>query len=144
MQTREAAESSQTPIVKAGDKRKNVVQENQPQQQSTFVASLSIQQLQDMITKFIRAQYEGLSQISFMYYKSYTKIIANLRMLFGYQSPKFQQFDEKGNLKQHISHFVETCKNVGLKDQLVGQFVGSLKGNVFEWYIELELESIGR
>ncbi|TYK08807.1 ty3-gypsy retrotransposon protein [Cucumis melo var. makuwa] len=45
MQTRETAESSQTPIVKASDKGKNVVQENQPQQQSASVASLSIQQL---------------------------------------------------------------------------------------------------
>ncbi|KAA0050647.1 ty3-gypsy retrotransposon protein [Cucumis melo var. makuwa] len=30
MQTREIAESSQIPVVKAGDNRKNVVQENQP------------------------------------------------------------------------------------------------------------------
>ena len=32
MRTHETAESSQTPIVKATDKGKNVVQENQPQQ----------------------------------------------------------------------------------------------------------------
>ncbi|KAA0054171.1 ty3-gypsy retrotransposon protein [Cucumis melo var. makuwa] len=55
MRTRETAESSQTPVVKATDKGKNVVQENQPQQQSVSVASLSVQQLQDMIANSIRA-----------------------------------------------------------------------------------------
>ncbi|TYK21903.1 ty3-gypsy retrotransposon protein [Cucumis melo var. makuwa] len=55
IRTRETAESSQTPIVKATDKGKNVVQENQPQQESVSVASLSVQQLQDMITNSIRA-----------------------------------------------------------------------------------------
>ncbi|KAA0048603.1 ty3-gypsy retrotransposon protein [Cucumis melo var. makuwa] len=54
MRTRETAESSQTPVVKATDKGKNVVQENQPQQQSVSVASLSVQQLQDMIANSIR------------------------------------------------------------------------------------------
>ncbi|KAA0066936.1 ty3-gypsy retrotransposon protein [Cucumis melo var. makuwa] len=62
------------------DKGKNVVQENQPQHQSVSVASLSIQQLQHMIANSIRAQYEGSSQTSFMYSKSYTKRIDNLRM----------------------------------------------------------------
>ena len=45
MQTRETAESSQTPTVKVCDKGKNVVHENQPQQQSNFVASLLVQKL---------------------------------------------------------------------------------------------------
>ena len=45
MKTHETAESSQTSVVKFGDKGKNVVQENQPQQQSASVASLSVQQL---------------------------------------------------------------------------------------------------
>ncbi|KAA0046722.1 retrotransposon protein putative ty3-gypsy sub-class [Cucumis melo var. makuwa] len=55
MWTREIAESSQTHVVKAGDKGKNVVQENQPQQQLASVASLSVQQLQNMIANSIRA-----------------------------------------------------------------------------------------
>ncbi|KAA0048247.1 ty3-gypsy retrotransposon protein [Cucumis melo var. makuwa] len=38
MRTRETAESSQTLVVKATDKGKNVVQKNQPQQQSVSVA----------------------------------------------------------------------------------------------------------
>ena len=42
MHARETVESSQTPIVKTGEKVKNVVQENQPQQQSASVASFSV------------------------------------------------------------------------------------------------------
>ena len=46
-------------------------------------------------------------------------------------------------MKHHVAHFVETCKNVGSReDQLVRQFVRSLKENAFEWYTDLELESI--
>ena len=67
--------------------------------------------------------------------KLYTKRIDNLRMLLGYQPPKFQKFDRKGNPKQHIVHFVETCENARSRgDQLVRQFVRSLKGNAFELY----------
>ncbi|TYK09751.1 ty3-gypsy retrotransposon protein [Cucumis melo var. makuwa] len=143
MRTRETAESSQTPVVKATDKGKNVVQKNQPQQQSVSIASLSVQRLQDMIANSIRAQYGGPPQTTFMYSKPYTKRIDNLRMPLGYQPPKFQQFDGKGNPKQHIAHFVETCRNAGSRgDQLVRQFVRSLKGNAFEWYTNLEQEVI--
>ncbi|XP_068309711.1 uncharacterized protein [Pyrus communis] len=61
----------------------------------------------------------------------------------GYQSPKFIQFDGKGNAKQHVAHFIETCNNAGKEeDYLVKQFVHSLKGNAFDWYTDLELESI--
>ena len=43
MRTCETAKSSQTPVVKATDKRKNVVQENQPEQQSDLCCfSLSL------------------------------------------------------------------------------------------------------
>ncbi|TYK30010.1 ty3-gypsy retrotransposon protein [Cucumis melo var. makuwa] len=74
-----------------------------------------------------------------MYSKSYTKRIDNLRMSLGYHPPKFQQFDRKGNLTHHIVQFIETCENARSKgDQLVRQFVRSLKGNAFEWYTDLE------
>ena len=60
-----------------------------------------------------------------------------------YQPPKFLQFDGKGNPKQHIAHFVETCENVGTQGGLlVKQFVRSLKENAFDWYTDLEPESI--
>ncbi|TYK08171.1 ty3-gypsy retrotransposon protein [Cucumis melo var. makuwa] len=133
MQTHETTKSSQTPVVKATDKGKNVVQENKPQQQSISVASLSVQQLQDIIANSIRAQYGGPLQTSFMYSKPYTKRIDNLRMPLGYQPLKFQKFDGKGNPKQHIAHFVETCENAGSRGgQLVRQFIRSLKESAFE------------
>ena len=118
--------------------------ENTPRrEQSTSVASLSVQQLQDMITNTIRAQYGGSSTSSLTYSKPYTKRIDNMRMPNGYQPPKFLQFDGKGNPKQHIAHFIETCENAGTQGGLlVKQFVRSLKGNAFDWYTDLEPESI--
>ena len=71
------------------------------------------QQLQDMITNTIRAQYGGSTMSSLTYSKPYTKCIDNMRMPNGYQPPKFLQFDGKGNPKQHIAHFIKTCENVG-------------------------------
>ncbi|KAA0048158.1 Retrotransposon gag protein [Cucumis melo var. makuwa] len=60
----------------------------------------------------------------------------------GYQPPKFQQFDGKGNPK-HVAHFIETCEIAGTRgDLLVKQFIRTLKGNFFKWYTDLELESI--
>ena len=73
-----------------------------------------------------------------MYSKPYTKRIDNLHMPMGNQPPKFQSFDGKGNPKQHDAHFIETCNNVGRdSDLLVKQFVHSLRGNAFDWYIDL-------
>ena len=96
-----------------------------------------------MITNTIRGQYGGPSQSTLMYSKPYTKRIDNLRMPVGYQPPKFQSFDRKGNPKQHVAHFVETCNNVGTDgDLLVKQFVRSLRVNAFNWYIDLEPECI--
>ncbi|KAH1064528.1 hypothetical protein J1N35_029515 [Gossypium stocksii] len=53
------------------------------------------------------------------------------------QPSKFQQFDGKGNLRQHVAHFMETCNNVGTYgDLMVKQFVRPLKGNALGWYAE--------
>jgi len=61
----------------------------------------------------------------------------------GYQPPKFQQFDGKGNPKQHAAHFIKICYNIGMDVNLmVKQFVRTLKGIAFDWYTDLELESI--
>ena len=80
---------------------------------------------------------------SLMYSKPYKKRVDNLQMLASYQPPKFQQFEGKGNSKQHIAHFVETCNNAGTeRNLLVKQFVRSLWRNAFNWYTDLEHESI--
>ena len=96
-----------------------------------------------MITNTIRAQYGGSSTSSLTYSKPYTKRIDNMRMPSGYQPPKFLQFDGKRNPKQHITHFVKTCENTGTQGGLlVKQFVCSFKENAFDWYTDLEPESI--
>ncbi|XP_021860377.2 uncharacterized protein [Spinacia oleracea] len=54
-----------------------------------------------------------------------------------YQPPKFMFFDGKGNPKQHVAHFIETCNNAGTEgDLLVKQFVRSLKEVAFDWYTD--------
>ncbi|KAA0054701.1 ty3-gypsy retrotransposon protein [Cucumis melo var. makuwa] len=88
MKACEIVKSRKTPNVKANDKGKAMLQENQTQQ-SISITSLSVKELQDMITNFIRAQYGGSPQTSFMYSKPYTKRINDLRMHVGYQRPKF-------------------------------------------------------
>ncbi|TYK05018.1 ty3-gypsy retrotransposon protein [Cucumis melo var. makuwa] len=77
MKACKTAESRKTPTVKANDKGKVVLQENYTQW-SISGSSLSVQQLQHMITSTIRAQYRGPSQTSFMYSKSYIKRINDL------------------------------------------------------------------
>uniref|UniRef100_A0A9I9DR56 Glycoside hydrolase family 5 domain-containing protein n=1 Tax=Cucumis melo TaxID=3656 RepID=A0A9I9DR56_CUCME len=127
-------------VVKEQDHKITALREQMQIHETT--KSSQTPQLQDMITSSIRAQYGGPPQTSFMYSKPYTKRINDLRMPVGYQPLKFQQFDRKGNLNQHVAHFVETCKNTGSRgDQLVKQFVRSLKGNAFKWYIDLEPEA---
>ena len=93
---------------------------------STSMASIFVQQLQDMITNTIRAQYGGSSTSSLIHSKPYTKCIDNMRMPNGYQPPKFLRFDRKGNPKQHIAHFTETCESARTQGSLlVKQFVCS-------------------
>ena len=127
----------------AKDDEGRVIENTPRREQSTSVASLSIQQLQDIIIDTIRAQYGGSSTSSLTYSKPYTKRIDNIRMPNWYQTPKFLHFNGKGNPKQHIAHFVETCENARTQEGLlVKQFVCSLKGNAFDWYTDLEPESI--
>ena len=64
-------------------------------------------------------------------------------MPYGYQPPKFNQFDGRGSPKQHVAHFIGTCNNAGTGDDLlVKQFVWTLKGIAFDWYTDLLPESI--
>ncbi|KAK4707175.1 hypothetical protein R3W88_033314 [Solanum pinnatisectum] len=94
-------------------------------------------------SSFNFAQYGGPPQSSLGYSKPYSKRIEGLLMPIEYQPPKFQQFDGRGNPRQHIAHFVETCSSAGTHgDLLVKQFIRSLKENAFDWYTNLEPESI--
>ena len=84
----DVVESSHTHTIKNNDKGKAVPQESQPQN-STSIASLSIQQLQYMIANSIKTQYGGPAQTFSLYSKPYTKRIDNLKMSNGYQPPNF-------------------------------------------------------
>jgi len=78
-----------------------------------------------------------------MYTKPYNKRVDALRMPHSYQPTKFQQFDGKGNPKQHVAHFIETCNNAGTAGNLMmKQFIRTLKGIAFDWYTGLEAKSI--
>ncbi|XP_057790926.1 uncharacterized protein LOC131008040 [Salvia miltiorrhiza] len=91
----------------------------------------------------VKDKFEGTSKSAWTYSKPYTTRIDSLKMPIGYQPPKFQQFDGKGNPKQHVAHFMETCNDAGTYgDYLVKQFVRSLKDNAFDWYVNLEPNSI--
>ncbi|KAL0302540.1 UNVERIFIED_CONTAM: hypothetical protein Scaly_2563200 [Sesamum calycinum] len=102
-------------------------------------------QLKEFIEGTIKSKIEGSSRSSLTYSKPYAQRINSLKMPMGYQPPKVQQFDDKGNPKQHVVHFVETCNNAGTyDDHLIKQFVRSLKDHSFDWYTNLEAGSIDR
>ncbi|KAL0322056.1 UNVERIFIED_CONTAM: hypothetical protein Scaly_2502000 [Sesamum calycinum] len=90
---------------------------------------IPIDQLKEFIMGTIQNKLDGSSKLSMVYVKPYTERINNLNMPVGYQPPQFQQFDGKGNPKQHVAHFIETCNNSDTYgDHLVKKFVRSLKG----------------
>jgi len=62
--------------------------------------------------KQLKAQLGG-SHNSHLYTKPYTKRIDALCIPHGYQPPKFNKIDGKGNRMQHIAHFIETYNNAG-------------------------------
>jgi len=104
---------------------------------------IPIDQLKDFIIEAIEDKSESSSKFYPTYANPYTQRIDNLKMFEGYQPPKHQQFDGKGNLKQHIAHFIETCNDAETYgDYLVKEFVRPLKENAFDWYTDLESISI--
>ncbi|XP_039130899.1 uncharacterized protein LOC120267304 [Dioscorea cayenensis subsp. rotundata] len=61
----------------------------------------------------------------------------------GYNVPKFKQFNGLGNPDQHLAHFITACGDISNNPSLLlRQFAASLTGVAFEWYTNLQLESI--
>ncbi|KAH7655719.1 Retrotransposon gag domain-containing protein [Dioscorea alata] len=60
-----------------------------------------------------------------------------------YNVPKFKQFTGIGNPDQHFAYFVMTCGDTSAKPSLLlKQFSASLTSVAFEWYANLQPESI--
>lgn len=63
-------------------------------------------------------------------------------MPYGYQPPNFNEFDGRGNPKQHVAHFIEMYNYANTSgDLLVKQFVSTIKVIAFDWYMDLLPES---
>jgi len=85
---------------------------------------MTAEQIQELIARAVKTQLGVGSQKSHLYTKPYTNRIDALRIPYGYQPPKFNQFEGRGNPKQHVAHFIETCNNAGTDGDLqVKQFV---------------------
>ncbi|KAK3027882.1 hypothetical protein RJ639_041516 [Escallonia herrerae] len=108
------------------------------------VMSRAIEKLADATTRHDSKHNQGLIRRTVSRHSHVLEaFFDNMRMPIEYQPPKFQQFDGKGNLRQHVAHFIETYNDAGTEgDLLVKQFVRSLKGNTFNWYMDLEPKSI--
>ncbi|KAG9458357.1 hypothetical protein H6P81_002865 [Aristolochia fimbriata] len=105
--------------------------------------ALSYGTLQEMISNAVDQKVQAEGVRSQAYTRPYSRRIQSIHMPTSYHPPKFQQFSGDGNPKQHVAHFIETCNNAGTDgDLLVKQFGRSLKGNAFDWFIELPAESI--
>jgi hypothetical protein len=102
---------------------------------------ISSNQIKEFIKDSVKDQVESRNQSSIGYAKSHTQGIDLMRMSTNYKPLKFQQFDGKGNLRQHVAHFIETCNNANTYgDLMVKQFVRSTKGNVLDWHTNLKLK----
>ena len=112
-------------------------------QNDSSLSAMTCEQIQELIANAVKTQLGVGSQKSHLHTKPYTKRIDTLHMPGGYQPPKFNQFDGKGNLKQLVAHFIETCNNADTSDDLlVKQFFRTLKGIAFDWYTDLLPESV--
>ncbi|KAL8483744.1 hypothetical protein ACS0TY_026430 [Phlomoides rotata] len=124
----------------------------QPMEEDAILQTLNISsdgfvpiyQIKEIVIGTIKDKLGESTKSSLTYAKWYTKRIDSLKMLACYQPPKLQQFDGKGNSKQHVTYFIEMCNDARTYgDHLVKQFVRLLKGNAFDWYIDLESNYIG-
>jgi len=60
-------------------------------------SSMTVEQIQDLAAKAVKAQLRGDGYKTHLYTKPYAQRVDTLCMPRGYQPPKLQQFDGKGN-----------------------------------------------
>ena len=70
-------------------------------------------QIKEFIIGTIKEKYEVATKSSLTYASPYTTRIDSFKIPTGYPLQKFQQFDGKGSLKQHVAHLIEKCNNAG-------------------------------
>ena len=63
----------------------------------TSEGMIPLARLKEFIERTIKDKYEVSTKSSHMYAKPYTARVDNFKMPAGYQPPKFQQFEGKGN-----------------------------------------------
>ncbi|KAL0440216.1 UNVERIFIED_CONTAM: hypothetical protein Slati_2504600 [Sesamum latifolium] len=98
--------------------------------------------VKNIVNEAIAKTYETQVQAFKSYVKPYTRRIEQLRMPVNYDLQSFNNSMVSWH-PRNIAHFVETCNNVGIdEDLLVEQFLLSLKDAAFDWYIDLEANSI--
>jgi len=68
-------------------------------QNGSSLSSMPVEQIRELIVNAIKTQLEVGSQKSHLYTKTYMKRIDALRVPYGYQPSKFNQFDGRGNPK---------------------------------------------
>jgi len=104
---------------------------------------MTVEKIQDLIVNAVKIQLGGGAHKTHLYTEPYTKRVDALYKPRGYQPLKFQQFNRKGNLKQHVAHFIETCNNACTNhDLMVKEFIQTLKGIAFDCYTNLEPKSV--
>ncbi|KAH7847365.1 hypothetical protein Vadar_025265 [Vaccinium darrowii] len=82
--------------------------------QPTSIASLSVQQLHDMITNTIRAQYGGPSHSSYMYSKPYTKRIDYFRMPVDLEPESIDSWEQME--REFLNRFYSTRRTVSMTE----------------------------
>jgi len=96
----ESDDSEKMPIhIEASDSEKQSKKDATPKHDKSS-GSMTIEKIQDLIANVVKAQLGEGSCRPLLYTKPYTKRVDAVRMPHGYQPPKFQQFDGKGNPKR--------------------------------------------
>lgn len=100
--------------------------------------------LRKLIDEGIREFQASLTSPFFGYQKPYPAQYDTVPFPIGYQKPKFEMFDGiHGSPQEHLAHFYSMCgESAQLDSLLLRQFVQSLKGAEFTWYMSLRPGSI--
>ncbi|PKU61118.1 hypothetical protein MA16_Dca028353 [Dendrobium catenatum] len=140
---RAQVESSQPEPVQVIGK-KQVVEAIEEHQQDPEVKASQSKEIKQMVEKQVR---EALAESQSSSYtpkgRPYPEEFDAVPYPKGFVPPSFKIFDGTGNPRQHIAYFRASCCNAGGSDALLfRQFVSSLSGVAFDWYVDLSNGSV--